>query len=121
MKTILTMLLLVAFTTLSFGGDASLDAAKKSMNEQITTVLKKNMKPWDNYFYKNDINKVKEDVELAFYVNEDQTIKVLHVKSGNPDAVGYVKHVLKKESFKVNKVLAGKTFRFNLHLRYDAS
>ena len=123
MKTKTTMMMVVAFlmmTGLTFAGESATNLAKKNLQQEISQCFKQEMSDWNNFFYKNGINKIKEEVRVSFWVNEDQTVSLIRVISDNPDAKNYVKHVFETNSLEADQLLAGKAYTFNLNLRYEA-
>ena len=120
MKTILTMVLVAFIATTGFGTDAAMQAAKKNLNEKIGLVLHKDVNESGNYFQENGINKIKEDLKVSFYVNEDRELVLLRVNTGNTDAKAYMKHFFKYNNVKADKILIGRSYSMNLHLRYNA-
>lgn len=113
MKTKRTILMVSAFmmmTSLSFARESAVSMAKKDLYEDISH--------WNNYFFKKAINSVDEKVEVSFYVNDDQSLSVFRIRSENPDARDYVKHVFRKNKIFADELLVGKTYTFKLHLIY---
>ena len=120
-KTILMVItMMIMMTGLSFAGETATSLAKKDLYENINKCFKQEMKNWNNYFYQNDINKVKEDVRITFKVDDDQTISLLRVSCPNQDAKDYVKYMFKTNEIKANEIMVGKAFVFNLRLYYKA-
>lgn len=121
MKTKRTILMVIAFVMvsgLSFAGEAEIRMAKKDLYENISGLFKEDISHWNNYFFKKGINSLDENVEISFYVNDDQSLSVFRVRCENPDACNYVKHVFRENKMLADEVLAGKAYTFKLHLIY---
>ena len=117
MKTIFTIVL-VAMTTVMFGSESEMQAAKKNLNQKISAVLNEDVNESGNYFEVNGIRNVKEDMKVAFYVNDELELILLRVVTDNKDAKSYMKHFFKYADVKANKVLVGQAYSIKLHLRY---
>ena len=120
MKTILTMVMVVMVTTFTFAGGSGVQAAKKNLNKEIGIALNEDVNESGNYFEMNQIYNVKENMKVSFYVNDEQELVLLQVKTGNKDAKDYMKHFFKSNRLKADKVLCGQAFSLNLYLRYKA-
>lgn len=125
MKTLNTILLTTLFTI------ASMVAMSKNNAEQVSEA--KNVKDlsstiqqmiWDdfhsgnNFFYKNGINRLKENVEIKFLVSENGELIITHVKCDNCDAGTYVKKILNHAQIKAHADLKNKNYKLRLNLDY---
>ncbi len=120
MKTILTIVLVAMVSTFSLASETSVQAAKKILSEDISENFKAEMKKYNNFFYENGIDNVREDVKVSFYVDDYNRLVLLKVATENPDARDYVKHFFKNNQVVADDVLVGSAFTFDLHLRYRA-
>jgi hypothetical protein len=124
MKTTRTMtLMVVAFfmmTGLASAVETTASMAKKELVQEITEVFKNDIKEWNNYFYKNDIHKMEEKVQVCFIVNGDQSLSIVRLSCKDGAAKDYVKHVFKTHEIIADKVLVGNAYVVNLALRYEA-
>ena len=120
MKTIFTMVLAVLISTIAYAGktETSVQAAQKNLIEDITLALNKDVNDPNNYFAENEIRNVKENVKVTFYVNGEQEVVLLRVKTDSYDAENYVKHFLKNNIIHADSILSGQAYTFNLYLRY---
>ena len=118
----LTMVVaLMMVTGLTFAGETATSMAKKNLSSDIKDAFKNEISHWNNYFYLNDINKVKEDIQVSVYVNSDQSLTLIKVVSPNQDAKDFVKYMFNKEKIEGDQILVGKAYSFNLHLRYESN
>lgn len=122
MKTILTMVLATMIISVATAGQAETNVhkAKKKLNEKISVVLNEDMNQSGNYFYQHRITRIKEDLKVSFYVNNDQELVLLRVRTDNQDAKAYIKHFFRYNTIKADQILTGRAYTFNLHLRYKA-
>ncbi|MGD9929728.1 MAG: hypothetical protein AB7U05_06885 [Mangrovibacterium sp.] len=120
MKTIMTTVLLVLVISLGYAGNTSVQQARQNLNVDLKDVFTEDINRYNNYLYQRGIDKLDEDVQVIFRVNEDQSLGVLRVTCNNPQAIEYVKHVLQSKNIKADDCLVGKAFTVNFDLRYRA-
>ena len=123
MKTTTVSMMVIAFfmmTGLTFAGETATDMAKKELYHDIKECFQDDIKEWDNFFYQNGINRMDEKLQVCVFVNGDQSLSVIRIRSENPDAKDYVKHVFNTQELEAGKVLVGKAYVFNLSVRYIA-
>ena len=122
MKTILTVVMVAIIATFSFATETetSVQAATKNLMTEFSEEMNDDVNKPDNYFSINEISDIKENVKVTFYVDENQKLVLLKVKTDNNDAKNYVKHFLNKNTISADKILCGKAYTFNLYLKYRA-
>jgi hypothetical protein len=117
-KVILAIVAVLMMTGLTFAGETGLSMAEKNLTNDIQENFQQEIGHWRNYFYEHDINSLKENVTVSFYVNSDRTLTLLQVITDNSDAKNFVKYVFSKQQVKADRALAGEAYTFNLYLRY---
>lgn len=125
MKTFNTILLTVLFTIASMVAMSKNDAEQssevknvKELSSTIHQMIWNDFHRCNNYFYKNSINRMKENVEITFVVTEKNELIITHIKCENCDAAAYVKKVLNHSQINANKVLQNKNYKLRLTLDY---
>lgn len=116
--TFLTIVAVLMMTGLTFAGETGLSMAEKNLTSDIQRNFRQEIGHWRNYFYEHDINSLKENVTISFYVNEDRTLTLLQVITDNKDAKDFVKYIFSKHEVKADRELTGEAYTFNLYLRY---
>jgi hypothetical protein len=118
--TIMMVIAVLMMTGLSFAGESATSMAQKELHQSITECFNKNLRVHENFFYENGINKLKEEVQISFVVNKDQSLSLIWVNSDIEVAKSYVNHVFKTRKIYANQILVGKCYKFNLYLDYLA-
>ncbi len=86
MKTILTVVLVAVVSTFSIATETSVQAATKNLMTEFSEEMNDDVNKPDNYFSVNEISDIKENVKVTFYVDENQKLVLLKVKTDNNDA-----------------------------------
>ncbi|GET23081.1 hypothetical protein JCM18694_33270 [Prolixibacter denitrificans] len=92
--------------------------AEKNLTSDIQKNFRQEIGQLQNYFYEHNINSLKENVTISFYVNSDRTLRLLQVITDNKEAKDFVKYMFSKQEVKADRALAGEAYTFNLYLRY---
>ena len=117
-KVILAIVAVLMMTGLTFAGETGLSMAEKNLTSDIRNNFQQEIRLSQNYFFEHNINSLKEDVTVSFYVNSDRTLTLLQVITDNPDAKKFVKYMFSKKEVKADRELTGEAYTFNLYLRY---
>lgn len=121
MKTILFSFLMIVLSAGAYAGVSNTEMeARQELTRKVQKILSDEMNQYKNFFYEHDISSIREKVEVTCAVNEDNNVQLVRVKCTNCDASEFVKYVLAQNRLKVDKILAGKVYRFNVELRYKA-
>ena len=120
MKTILATMLLVCVMGFVQAGTPIEKEARKSASQTVKKMFTDEMRHYANYFYRNEINKFDECVQLIFTVDDYQCLNLVRVKGDSEDAVRYVKYVLADKRIRTDEVLVGKVFGVNVEIKYTA-
>jgi hypothetical protein len=116
--TFLTIVAVLMMTGLTFAGETGLSMAEKNLTSDIKKNFQQEISHGNNYFYEHDINSLKENVTISFYVNDDRTLTLLQVITDDKDAKDFVKQIFSKREVKADRGLVGEAYTFNLYLRY---
>jgi len=117
-KVILAIVAVLMMTGLTFAGETGLSMAEKNLTSDIQKNFQQEIGHLQNYFYEHNINSLKENVTISFYVNSDRTLRLLQVITDNKEAKDFVKYMFSKQEVKADRALAGEAYTFNLYLRY---
>lgn len=117
-KVILAIVAVLMMTGLTFAGETGLSMAEKNLTSDIQKNFQQEIGHLQNYFYEHNINSLKENVTISFYVNSDRTLRLLQVITDNKDAKDFVKYMFNKQEVKADRALTGEAYTFNLYLRY---
>ncbi|GET25899.1 hypothetical protein [Prolixibacter sp. NT017] len=117
-KVILAIVAVLMMTGLTFAGETGLSMAEKNLTSDIQKNFQREIGQLQNYFYEHNINSLKENVTISFYVNSDRTLRLLQVITDNKEAKDFVKYMFSKQEVKADRALAGEAYTFNLYLRY---
>lgn len=122
LKSILFLLVLVATVTVASANEVK--TSKITTPQELKELFRKKIitdfaQPSD-FLNSNNIDKLKEKVEVIFMINPDQSVRIIKAKSQNPLAADYVKQILDKQTINVSNELKDYVYRVNLILEYRA-
>ena len=120
MKTILATMLLVCMVGFVQAGTPTEQEARKNVSQTVKKMFTNEMNHYDNYFYRNEINKFDEYVQIIFTVDDYQNLSLVRVKGDSEDAIRYAKYVLANKRIRTNEVLVGKVFGVSVRIKYRA-
>lgn len=125
MKTLQLLTIVFAFTALAMAPNAnahnvtSYEVQKGTdLKTTIKKMVKNDFRKYNNYFYKNDIDRLKEDVVVLFYVNHENKIQVKSTSCKNCFASEYVQQLLQDAKVNVDKSMTNRMLRIELKLDY---
>jgi hypothetical protein len=125
MKTLTKISIIVAITIATFTVKAENVTNFKitdysDLKESIKQTVQHDFSQPGNYLYKNGVDKLEEKVEIIFFINPDNSVRIMKLQGENKLATDYVKQLLNKEAFEVDESLCGKMYKMDLYLNYRA-
>lgn len=125
MKTLKTFLITVLFASISIFSNANeynettLDVESiKDLTVSIKKMVITDFRECNNYFYQHNIDRMKEDVIIVFYVNNKNEINLLNVNSDDDSAEDYISHLLDGKKIKSDSSALNKKYRLTIKLDY---
>jgi len=125
MKTLKTLSIAIIFTviaTVTFANTYNVISFEVKASSELPVIIKHMVKQdfirLNNYFYQNNINKLKADVTFEFFIDDDNKINIVSIESNDQQAAEYVKQLLHQTKLNVNDSVANKNYKLVIKLDY---
>ena len=119
----ITLMLIAVLATVSIAkaeNTKRVDYLKNNLRETLRLEVQNDISEPYNFLYRENVNRLKEDVDIIFHLTEDAQVKVIAVKSDNLLAKNYVMQLFKDKTLDVDKKMTGKNYHFTLKIDYRA-
>lgn len=125
MKTLKTLLMTFALATLSvlaLAADYNESVYEIRTENDLKTTIKKmvsnDFTAINNYFVRNGIENLKEDVTVKFYIDKESKMQVVDVEGTDEDARNYIKQLLNGKKVKATDVVLNKYYKLGIKIDY---
>ncbi|MCF8358629.1 MAG: hypothetical protein K9H26_07710 [Prolixibacteraceae bacterium] len=119
----ITLMLIAVLATVSIAkaeNTKRVDYLKNNLRETLRLEVQNDILEPFNFLYRENVNRMKEDVDIIFHLTEDAQVKVIAIKSDNLLAKNYVMQLFKDKTLDVDKKMTGKNYHFILKIDYRA-
>lgn len=121
LKHLLLVLAIVAATAIQSKANITTTyqvEAVTNLKETIQNMVKEDFSRHNNYFYKHNINRLKEAVDIQFYLDQENKMRIINTACISKEAADYVKELLHEQFIDVAGLPQNKMMKLKLKLDY---
>jgi hypothetical protein len=122
LKTLLMTMTLAAFTLIALAADYNESRYEFNPKNDLKTTIKKmvanDFSSINNYFIRNGIETLNEDVKVKFFIDKENKMHIVEVEGNDENARTYIKQLLDGKKVKASDMLLNKYYLLGIKIDY---